>query len=124
MKTNRTQLGLLLFSLTFPMLVMGFLLCSVPLWAGPSDDASASQIRTPWPGENIEAFWNAFKWADLTLAEQAQWQKLGWDAASWEGEAAEPASEKNRWRELTAEERSAAAMLGYDQKSWDATLGQ
>jgi hypothetical protein len=88
------------------------------------DNSSApdkqNKVRQPAEGEDLEEFWNGFDWADLTQAEQALWEILGWDEASWQGEADEPASESKKWSELTDEERSAAEQLGYDETYWDA----
>jgi hypothetical protein len=106
------------------MLRGGIYLCTIlllcaGLWgcsAGPQD----TEVRQPEAGEDLEAFWDAFDWSDLTSAEQELWGTLGWDEASWQGEADEPASESKDWSELSASEQQAAEQLGYDPAYWDA----
>lgn len=79
-----------------------------------------SEVRQPAEGEDLEIFWDAFDWSELTPAEQELWGALGWDEASWQGDADEPASESKDWSELSEEEQRAAEQLGYDQAYWDS----
>lgn len=71
------------------------------------------------PAGDVEEFWDAFDWGDLSAAEQALWGALGWDEARWIGDADEPASEEKNWEELNDGERAAARQLGYTQEYWD-----
>jgi hypothetical protein len=81
--------------------------------------ADAATIRTPQG--NIEDFWNAFEWSELTATEQAAWAKLGWNQNNWGGHAPPPASEAKNWQALTPDEQTAATQLGYNSTSWNAT---
>jgi hypothetical protein len=87
-----------------------------------SETSSDAQIRAPQG--DIEAFWDSFDWAELTMAEQEAWGVLGWDETSWDEETSIPASEDATWDELTTEEQAAAEALGYTQETWDATAPQ
>jgi len=99
--------------------LVGILLLSAGM-LGCSPRPEASDVRRPQAGDDLEAFWDAFDWSDLTAAEQELWGVLGWDEASWQGEADEPASESKDWSELNTEEQRAAEQLGYDQDYWDS----
>jgi LysM repeat protein len=100
---------------------------SVPVEEPVTVDNAGSEITPIYetlvrkPEGDVEEFWNLFDWTDLTQAEQALWEKLGWNEASWQEEAEAPASESKLWNELTDEERATAEQLGYDKQSWDAT---
>jgi len=122
MKNTLSKLSAMLYLSTVLMMGLGLSLgCAVPS-AEAQGPSTASEVRQPRADEGLEAFWNNFEWQDLTAAEQALWQTLGWTEASWCGTASEPASENKAWNALTDEERSAAGQLGYDESSWDATL--
>lgn len=71
------------------------------------------------PTGDVESFWDGFSWDELTSAEQALWEILGWDEASWSGLSAPPASDLKLWSQLSETERSAASDLGYTQLSWE-----
>jgi hypothetical protein len=77
-------------------------------------------VRTP--EDDPAAFWDAFSWEEMSLAEQALWGFLGWTQESWDGEALAPASEDQVWDELTDLERASAEKLGFDQAGWDAAV--
>ncbi|MFP4345495.1 MAG: hypothetical protein ACLFU8_12440 [Anaerolineales bacterium] len=112
MKTGHLKKAALIWLVGIFLLSVGTLGCS------PRPDAS--DVRVPKAAEDLEAFWDAFDWSDLTTAEQELWGVLGWNEASWQGEADEPASESKDWSALTAEEQRAAQQLGYDQAYWDS----
>jgi hypothetical protein len=90
------------------------------LLLGCTGQPDTPEVRRPASGEDLEAFWDAFDWSELTPTEQELWGVLGWDEASWQGEADEPASEEMDWSELSADQQRAAEQLGYDQAYWDA----
>jgi hypothetical protein len=96
---------------------LAVVLTVIGLVAVAAGGVSSTVVRDP--GTSPEAFWGALDWADLSSAEQALWQVLGWDEASWSGEAPAPASEGLYWNELSAREQAAAQLLGYDATSWD-----
>lgn len=122
MRKTLSKLSTVLYLSAILMMGLGLSLgCAVPSVEAQSLQ-KASEVRQPQGDESLEAFWNNFEWQDLTAAEQALWQALGWAKASWNGSATEPASESKAWNELTDAERSAAGQLGYDEQSWDATL--
>ncbi len=119
MRTTLSKLSVILYVGMILLMVIGLLLGCTTQPAGPSGQQETSAVRQPQGDEDLEAFWDKFDWTDLTPAEQALWQSLGWDEARWQGRADEPASESKRWSELTTEERSAAEQLGYDEQFWN-----
>lgn len=85
--------------------------------AKKDDSKAATGVRKP-TGE-VEKFWNALSWDELSDAEKKLWGVLGWNGKNWGAESGVPASESTVWDKLSKEEQAAATALGYDAKSWN-----
>ena len=89
------------------------------------DDDDDDDVRQP-TGSDVHAFWNQFKWNELSQDEQQLWGILGWEEANWDGTGTQPvpvpASDSKSWDELTENERSAAEDLGHSEADWNPDL--
>ena len=78
--------------------------------------SSELQWDNPWPAAGDKYF------AQLTAAEKAAAQELGYDATSWDNESGnepQPAANNKGWSEFSDKERAAASKLGYTEFTWD-----
>lgn len=66
-------------------------------------DAAKTGVRTPTG--DVNKFWDAIDWNDMSAEEQELWSVLS-DGASW--------------NKLSKEERAAATALGFNKKSWNS----
>lgn len=66
-------------------------------------DGLRTGVRTPTG--DVNKFWDAIDWDDLSAEEQKLWSVLS-DGASW--------------NKLSNEERAAATALGFNKKSWNS----
>ncbi len=66
-------------------------------------DGAKTGVRKPTG--DVNKFWDAIEWDDLSAEEQKLWSVLS-DGASW--------------NKLSKEERAAATALGFDKKSWNS----
>lgn len=70
-------------------------------------EAAKAGVRTGvrTPTGDVNKFWDAIDWNDMSAEEQKLWSVLS-DGASWS--------------KLSKEERAAATALGFDKKSWNS----
>ena len=89
--------------------------------AAPADKAATTEAKSGVrkPEGNVEKFWSALSWDDLSADEKKLWGVLGWNGRLWGAESGAPASESAVWDKLSKEEQDAATALGYDKKSWN-----
>jgi len=98
---------------------------NTPIFAVPTavikmPEVAAVQVEARKPIGDVDTFWNALRWDQLSATEQGLFQVLGWNSGNWQGnKVEEPASENKDWDKLSKEEQLAASTLGYDQTSWN-----
>ncbi|TAN68141.1 MAG: hypothetical protein EPN17_09900 [Methylobacter sp.] len=80
---------------------------SAPAAATTAVEAQKDGVRTGvrTPTGDVNKFWDAIDWDDLSAEEQKLWSVLS-DGASW--------------NKLSNEERAAATALGFNKKSWNS----
>lgn len=71
--------------------------------AEAAKDGARTGVRTPTG--NVNKFWDAIDWDDMSAEEQRLWSVL---------------SDGTSWNKLSKEKRAAATALGFDKKSWDS----
>ncbi len=71
--------------------------------AEATNDGARTGVRTPTG--DVNKFWDAIDWNDMSAEEQELWSVLS-DGASW--------------NKLSKEKRAAATALGFNKKSWDS----
>lgn len=94
----------------------GSVVAGVNAPGGPQNPAAAIVAPT-----NV-CTWDYVGWEDMSPAEQAAWEALGWSAELWNSDAAgaAPPTDAKEWGALTASERGAAQSLGFNQTNWDS----
>jgi hypothetical protein len=75
-------------------------------------------LNTPaWAAKNV-CDYQQYDWSELSAAEKAAWQTLGYSAGMWD-KGRDSAIAGEDWEELTPPQKKAAQFLGYTESSWD-----
>lgn len=80
-------------------------------WDGPSVYEAIRAI-------NMNDYWKAFHWEDLSIQLQALWKQLGRNAKNWASKN-NPSSVNTLWGNLSGAEQNAASLLGFTEAIWN-----